>query len=126
VSQPWYGGDSLTGIAVLQKQARVQPGAAGVSQPWFWKHARSGWIAIVAQRRPVGGLCTNTAAVALPYHGGLTPAALVDVRLCIAKIVFRRKTFASQHKSGGRKPPVVREPIVPGKRTQSEINGRPC
>jgi hypothetical protein len=57
-------------------QARVQPRAAGVSQPWFWKHARSGWIAIVAQRRPVGGLCTNTVAIALPYHGGLTPAAL--------------------------------------------------
>jgi hypothetical protein len=35
VSQPWYGGDSLTGIAVLQKQARVHPGAAGVSQPWY-------------------------------------------------------------------------------------------
>jgi hypothetical protein len=47
-----------------------------VSQPWFWKRERSGWIAIVAQRRPVGGLCTDTVAIALPYHGGLTPAAL--------------------------------------------------
>jgi hypothetical protein len=30
-----------------------------------------------------------------------------DVRLCIAKVVFRRQTFAPRHKSGGRKPPVV-------------------
>jgi hypothetical protein len=40
-------------------------------------------------------------------HGGLTPAALVNVRLCIGKIVFSRQTFATQYKSGGRKPPVV-------------------
>jgi hypothetical protein len=41
-----------------------------------------------------------------PNHGGLTPAALVNVRSCIAQIVFYRQTFALQRKSGGRKPPV--------------------
>jgi hypothetical protein len=31
----------------------------------------------------------------------------LDVRSCIAKIVFRRQTFAPQYKSGGRQPPVA-------------------
>jgi hypothetical protein len=38
---------------------------------------------------------------------GSRPPLFFGVRLCIAKIVFRRQTFVHQHKSGGRKPPVV-------------------
>jgi hypothetical protein len=38
---------------------------------------------------------------------GSRPPLFFGVRLCIEKIVFRRQTFAPQHKSGGRKPPVV-------------------
>ena len=37
-----------------------------MSQPWFEKRVCSGNTAIVAQRRPVGGLCTDTLATALP------------------------------------------------------------
>jgi hypothetical protein len=52
--------------AFLQRPACVQPGAAGVNQPWFRKHAYSGNIAIVAHGRPAGCLSTNTVATALP------------------------------------------------------------
>jgi hypothetical protein len=41
-------------------------------------------------------------------HGGLTPAALVNVRLCIPKIAIRpthRRYYSTR--SGGRKPPVA-------------------
>jgi hypothetical protein len=72
-----------------------------VSQPWFWKRARSGWIAIVARRRLVGGLRTDTVAIAVPYHGGLTPAALG--RLCGRRRTvgdFHRTTFASHATAG--------------------------
>jgi hypothetical protein len=44
-------------------------------------------------------------------HGGLTPAALVNVRFCIAKIVIiSADGRRSRNKSGGRKPPVERDP----------------
>jgi hypothetical protein len=40
-------------------------------------------------------------------HGGLTPAALVKVRFCIAKIVILSADGRrNRTKSGGRKPPV--------------------
>jgi hypothetical protein len=59
--------------AFVQRECRfslrtnvVQPGAAGVSQPWE----------------------TNSGASALHYPGGLTPAALAKVRLCTANVVF--------------------------------------
>jgi hypothetical protein len=99
-----------------------------VSQPWFRKHARSGNTSIVAQRRPGSRLYANTVAtalphprradagrwkkasaiaMALPHHGGLTPAALVHVRFCIAKIVILSADGrCNTAKSGGRKPPV--------------------
>jgi hypothetical protein len=44
---------------------------------------------------------------ASPNHGGLTPAALVNVRLCIAKIAVPLADVRRLHKkSGGRQPPV--------------------
>jgi hypothetical protein len=52
------------------------------------------------------------------HHGGLTPAALGHVR-SIAKIAFCRQTFARQHKSGGRKPPVACTPDANSKRGNS-------
>jgi hypothetical protein len=59
--------------AFVQRECRfslrtnvAQPGAAGVSQPW----------------KP------NAGASALHYHGELTAAALVNVRLFIAKIAI--------------------------------------
>jgi hypothetical protein len=70
-------------MAPCSADARRAPGAVGVSRPWK----------------------TSAIAPALAIHGGLTPAALGHVR-SIAKIVFRRRTFAQQHRSGGRQPPV--------------------
>jgi hypothetical protein len=60
-----------------RRHACVQPGAAGVSQPWF------------GQRACKCLSSTLRTTFILPSHGGLTPAALdSDVRLCIAKSVF--------------------------------------
>jgi hypothetical protein len=59
---------------------RRAPGAAGVSQPW---HAiRSCVVNVITPRKliPIAG--------ALPNHGGLTPAAPVNVRMCTANVVF--------------------------------------
>jgi hypothetical protein len=70
-------------MAPCSADARRAPGAVGVSRPWK----------------------TSAIAPALAIHGGLTPAALVNMRWSIAKIAFRRQTFAPQHRSGGRQPP---------------------
>jgi hypothetical protein len=48
-----------------------------------------------------------------PHHGGLTPAALVHVRLCTANRAFRTER-ASRTKSGWREPAVVWEANVRG------------
>jgi hypothetical protein len=51
---------------------------------------------------------SHSTAIASPSHGGLTPAALGRMYVCASqKSLFRRQTFAPQHKSGGRKPPVA-------------------
>ena len=50
-----------------RRYACVQPGAAGVSQPWFRKRACSGKTTIVAQGRPAGRPYTNAVAVTLPH-----------------------------------------------------------
>jgi len=47
-------------------------------------------------------------------HGGLTPAALVNLRLRTAKIVFFRQAFATQYKSGRRKPTVANQHYCTG------------
>jgi hypothetical protein len=70
-------------MAPCSADERRAPGAVGVSRPWK----------------------TSAIAPALAFHGGLTPAALGHVR-SIAKIAFCRQTFAPQHRSGGRQPPV--------------------
>jgi hypothetical protein len=74
-------------MAPCSADARRAPGAVGVSRPWK----------------------TSAIAPALAFHGGLTPAALVNMRWSIAKIAFRWQTFAPQHRSGGRPPPVDSE-----------------
>jgi hypothetical protein len=58
---------------------RRAPGAAGVSQPWHADVLSPG-TAIAS-------------ATALPNHGGLTPAALVNERMCTANVVFGRIRF---------------------------------
>jgi hypothetical protein len=93
--------------AFLQQSARGQPGAADVSQPWFEKRACSGNTAIVAQRRPVGGLCTDTLATALP-----DPRRADARRSWECAFVHRTNRFFADKRSqlntraGGRKPPV--------------------
>jgi hypothetical protein len=58
-------------------------------------------------------VCRDFAAAYLQVHftnshGGLTPAALVNVRFCIAKgVIFRKTNTVHCTRSGGRKPPVV-------------------
>jgi hypothetical protein len=44
-------------------------------------------------------------AIALPHHGGLTPAALANVRSCIAKIVFSPANGRTAPRAGGVSPP---------------------
>jgi hypothetical protein len=39
-----------------------------------------------------------------PIHGVITPAALFGVRLCIAKVVFRRQTSATTQERGASAP----------------------
>ena len=53
-------------------------------------------------------------------HGGLTPAALADVRLCTANRAFRTER-ASRSKSGWRKPAVARECTQPVKNVPRRV-----
>jgi hypothetical protein len=97
----------------------VQPGAAGVSQPWFRKHAYSGNIAIVAHGRPAGCLSTNTVATALP-----DPRQAHARRSCERAFLHRKNRFFADkcshcNKSGGRKPPVERIPHASSRRRSS-------
>jgi hypothetical protein len=92
---------------VSQRTNVVQPGAAGVSQPWRTNATAPAFVGIVPA---VSRDFTATfLQVRFPNsHGGLTPAALG--RMCVGasqKSLFRRQTFAPQRKSGGRKPPVA-------------------
>jgi hypothetical protein len=63
--------------AFLQRPACVQQERPASASRGFEKRTCSGDIAIVAQGRLAGRLYSNTVAMALPHHGGLTPAALV-------------------------------------------------
>jgi hypothetical protein len=69
-------------------------------------------VATVVSDQRAADACrwTKASAIAialLTYHGGLTPAALVNLRSCIAKIVILSADGRrSRNKSGGRKPPV--------------------
>jgi hypothetical protein len=116
-----------------QSPGRVAaPGAAGVSQPWYGKRLADGYrsSAKTSARAPKSGWrepavvpgndCAGRNVIspqkpirvagANPTHGGLTFAALGRMCVCASqKSFFRRRTFALQHKSGGRKPPVVLE-----------------
>jgi len=49
-------------------------------------------------------------------HGGLTPALLVHVRLCIAKVAIPSAGERRANKSGGRKPPGLRQRACNGVR----------
>jgi hypothetical protein len=95
---------------IARDMSRMQPRAGGRKRSvGCTPHARS-------KRR---NSSRSTCRCGSESHGGLTPAALVNVRLCSANVVFRRETRyalrlpfspASRHRatrSGGRKPPVV-------------------
>jgi hypothetical protein len=111
------------------RRAHRETRAGGVSPPWGTFDANS---------KP-GNWSHCNCKRGLPSHGGLTPAAPVNVRSSVAercsilrcsvgitnhggltnaapdrmcvcasqKSLFRRQACAPQHKSGGRKPPVV-------------------
>jgi hypothetical protein len=83
---------------------RTATRAGGVSPPWF------------ASATPPAFVSTPPAVprdfaeaflqVRFPNtHGGLTPAALVNVRFCIAKIVFSPTNVRSAPRAGGVSPP---------------------
>gem|GEM_PF-3712613 len=89
-----------------------KPRAGGVSPPWFANATAPAFVSIAqAVSRDFA-----EAPLQVRYSNPRRADArrsLVDARLCIAKIVFCRQTFAMQHKSGGRQPPVV---IINGER----------
>jgi hypothetical protein len=66
------------------------------------------WYELRACEREVRNPSNCNCRRGLQTHGGLTPAALVNVRLCIAKRDFPRTNDRAAIKSGGRKPPVAR------------------
>jgi hypothetical protein len=95
-------------IAHQRRYACVQPRAAGVSQPWFRKRACSSNTAIVAHGRPADRPYTNAVAVTLPNSRRAYARRSLWACVCASqKSFFRRQTFALQHKSGGRQPPVA-------------------
>jgi hypothetical protein len=57
-------------------------GAADVSQPW--------WANVLGRGK------TRAIANAFRSHGGLTPAALANVRLCTANVVIFQRTGTVQ------------------------------
>jgi hypothetical protein len=57
-------------------------GAAGVSQPW--------WANVLGRGK------TRAIADAFRSHGGLTPAALANVRLCTVNVVIFQPTGTAQ------------------------------
>jgi hypothetical protein len=71
-----------------------QPGAGGVSPPWTLFHIRT-------RSAEVHCICRHR----LQYHGGLTLAALVNMRSPIAKIAFLPADARTATRSGGRQPP---------------------
>jgi hypothetical protein len=99
-----------------------QPGAGGVSPPWITKtrlQRRSPNTRETADAAPENLIAIAAARItarllrfailltcASSSHGGLTPAALVNVRSRIARIAFLRR-HEHRTRSGGRKPPVV-------------------
>jgi hypothetical protein len=65
-------------------------------QPWF--PTSGGLTRVAGRKRPQLRCVTHT-------HGGLTPAALVNVRSCIAKIVFSPTNVRTAPRAGGVSPP---------------------
>ena len=69
--------------------------SGGRKPPWTLFHIRT-------RSAEVHCICRHR----LQYHGGLTPAALVNMRSPIAKIAFLPADARTATRSGGRKPPV--------------------
>jgi hypothetical protein len=77
----------------LAANERCAPGAAGVSQPWCGER--------------VGLRKAFAIARVIPNHGGLTPAALVSERSCIAQVAVSPANVrtAEPPRAGGVSPP---------------------
>jgi hypothetical protein len=79
--------------------SRMQPGAGGVSPPWSPGRMRA---------RNAESHRMAVADAVRKNHRGLTPAALVNVRLCVAKGVISPVTgHRAWHQERGRQPPVA-------------------
>jgi hypothetical protein len=74
------------------------PRAGGVSPPWSRSRLCSG-------KRNHSTKITRRCRCVFRYHGGLTPAALVNARSCIAKIVFSPTNVRIATRAGGVSPP---------------------
>jgi hypothetical protein len=61
-----------------------------------------------------------------PNHGGLTPAAFVHVRFCIAKIVFSPANVRSAPRAGGVSQPWCGKRMCGAKRNHSAKNDHRC
>jgi hypothetical protein len=93
-----------------RRYACLQPGAAGVSQPWFRKRAGNGNTAIVAQGRPADRPYTNAVAVTLPHPRRAHARRSLWTCVCASqKSFFRRQTFATHTRAGGVSPPWLRD-----------------
>jgi hypothetical protein len=93
-------------IVFSPANVRTATGAGGVSPPWF---ATATAPAFVSTPPAVPrDFAVALLQVRFPNtHGGLTPAALANVRSCTAKIVILSADGrCNTAKSGGRKPPV--------------------
>jgi hypothetical protein len=77
--------------------SRMQPGAGGVSPPWS---------AVRMRARNAESHRMAVADAVRKNHGGLTPAALVNVRLCIAKgVIFPANERRAVHQERGASAP---------------------
>jgi hypothetical protein len=121
-------------IVFSPANVRSAPRAGGVSPPWFRKRACkcvSSTLRTTFPQAHPGGLTpaalgcvfasrwtmfdSRGTAVGLPNHGGLTPAALANVRLCIANGALCGERMSCT-RSGWRKPAVGNTGMLAGEK----------
>jgi hypothetical protein len=103
VSPPWFATATApafasTPPAVSRDFAEARPASALTSHPRRADARRSCELRSDRKNRFSPARFVRNCNCVTHTHGGLTPAALVNLRSCIAKIVFRRQTFAPGHK----------------------------
>jgi hypothetical protein len=90
-----------------------------------WRKPAVGYHPIVRAERNHSTKTDRHCRCGFRSHGGLTPAAFVNVRSSTANVAFFGGP-ASRTKSGWRKPAVGYHPIVPGERNHSTKTDRHC